>query len=84
MFVLELTAEDRERRRRARKAGGLPSRQTARPLEEVRVRAPAAARLPPHTGPPVVHSEGTPYLELRAGPGSLRAITEILAISSAR
>jgi glyoxalase-like protein len=60
VFVLELTAEDREQRQRAMPGGGLPSRQTRRPLEEVRVRAPAPARLPPHTGPRIVHSEGTP------------------------
>jgi Glyoxalase-like domain len=83
VFVLELTAEDRERRQRATKGRGLPSWQTRRPLEEVRVRAPAPARLPPHTGPRIVHSEGRPYLELRAGPGSPRPITNNLAISSA-
>ncbi len=83
VFVLELTAEDRERRRRGTWVGGRTSRQPRRPLKEIRVRTPAPARLPPHTGPRIVDLEGTPYLELRAGPGSPREITDILTISGA-
>jgi hypothetical protein len=84
VFVLELTAEDRERRRTATPAEGPTSQQFSRPLEEVLARSPAAARLPPHTGPRLVQSEGPPHLELRAGSGIPREITDILTLPAAR
>lgn len=79
VFVLELSEADRERRRS--RAQALSSRQRAGALEEVRVRARAPARLPPHDGPRVAQSDGTPHLELRAGKGPARGITGILTIS---
>jgi hypothetical protein len=80
VFVLELTAEDRERRRS--RSQGLMNRQPAGVLEEVRLRGPAPARLPRYEGPPIAQSVGAPYLELRAGPGPARPITNLLAISA--
>jgi Glyoxalase-like domain len=80
VFVLELTAEERERRRS--RSQGLLSQQPAGTLEEVRVRGPASARLPPYDGPRVAQCDGTPHLELRAGRGPARRITDILAISA--
>jgi hypothetical protein len=83
VFVLELSSEDRELRRTATRVANLTNGQRRPPLDEVRVRTPAAARLPPHAGPRIVELEGTPYLELRVGPGPAREITNILAISGA-
>jgi len=60
-FVIEADEEVMAMRRRAQ-ASVQPGL-----LEEVRVGAPAAPVLPPHSGPPVVHVPGPHRLELVAG-----------------
>ena len=58
---------DRGRRRGDGHAPARAGVRAARPSREVRVGAPAAPVLPPHTGPPVVHVPGPHRLELVAG-----------------
>ena len=78
VFVLEMDEAHRLQRRArlgsADRSGQLGS------LEAIHVQANAPARLPVCAGPRVTRSRGAPQLELVAGPGPARSMTDILAI----
>ena len=80
VFVLEMD-EAHLVQRRARLRGANRRRQLSSSLEAIYVQADAPARLPICAGPPVTQSRGAPQLELVAGPGPARSMTDILAIS---
>jgi Glyoxalase-like domain len=79
VFVLEMNAAQLVLRR-ARLRGANRGGQPRGSLEAIHVQATAPARLPICAGPRLSQSRGAPQLELVAGPGPARSMTDILAI----
>ncbi len=80
VFVFETTEEELEQRRpRSRSPHALAHGRNGA-LQEVHVCGPEPARLPPHTGPVVLHVTGAHHLELVVGARPAWPITEILTI----
>ncbi|MBV9005241.1 MAG: VOC family protein [Solirubrobacterales bacterium] len=80
VFVFETAEHELERRRpRSRRPRVLPPGRNGA-LQEVHVRGPEPARLPPQTGPMVLQVTGAHHLELVVGARPAWPITEILTI----
>jgi Glyoxalase-like domain len=81
VFVLEAAEEEMEQRRLRVSMSKAVAHRRPGELREVRVHGPSAPSLPPFSGPPIVHVQGSHLLELVvADEGSLRPVSDDLVI----
>jgi hypothetical protein len=79
VFVLQMTGEDLQQRRRL---GPTPDADVAEPpvLRWVQHRGPAPASIPRYDGPQITFSQGPHRLELVAGHGPPQRLSDILTV----